>query len=73
MKKKTTKKKKPVKQKIDVVLESLLNLEQRVKELIDKVKDLETQRYYHPYNAEPKKYWPNDFYRYDDVTWTFHN
>jgi len=42
-----------------VVLESLVNLEQRVKELIDGVKDLHTQRYYHPYNAEPKKYWPN--------------
>jgi hypothetical protein len=59
MKKKVSKKKKPAKQKIDVVLESLVNLEQRVKELIDGVKDLHTQRYYHPYNAEPKKYWPN--------------
>jgi len=59
MKKKTVKKKKPVKQKIDVVLESLLNLERKVKELIDGVKDLHTQRYYHPQNAEPKKYWPN--------------
>jgi hypothetical protein len=59
MKKKVSKKKKPVKQKIDVVLESLVHLEQRVKELIDGVKDLHTQRYYHPQNAEPKKYWPN--------------
>ena len=59
MKKKITKKKKPVKQKIDVVIESLVHLEQRVKELINKVKDLETQKYYHPKNAEPKKYWPN--------------
>ena len=58
MKKKIVKKKKPVKQKIDVVIESLVNLEQRTKELIDKVKDLETQRYYHPKNAEPKQYWP---------------
>ena len=59
MKKKITKKKKPAKSKIDVVIESLVNLEQRTKELIDKVKDLEKQKYYHPYNAEPKKYWPN--------------
>lgn len=69
-KKKSSKKKKPAKQKIDVVIESLAHLEQRVKELIQKVKDLETQRYYHPYNAEPKKYYPNDPYRYDGVTWT---
>jgi hypothetical protein len=59
MKKKVSKKKKPVKQKIDVVLESLLNLERKVKELIDRVESLHTQRYYHPQNAEPKKYWPN--------------
>ena len=70
-KKRSSKKKKPAKQKIDVVIESLVHLEQKVKELIEKVKDLETQRYYHPYNAEPKKYWPNDFYRYDGVTWTY--
>ncbi len=57
MKKKVSKKKKPAKQKIDVVLESLLNLERKVKELIDRVESLHTQRYYHPYNAEPKKYW----------------
>lgn len=72
MKKKIAKKKKSSKQKIDVVLESLLNLEQKMKELIDVVKDLYTQRYYHPYNAEPKKYWPNtnppNKY-YDGVTW----
>jgi hypothetical protein len=59
MKKKVSKKKKPAKQKIDVVLESLLNLERKVKELIDRVESLHTQRYYHPQNAEPKKYWPN--------------
>ena len=57
MKKKTIKKKKPVKSKIDVVIESLVHLEQRVKELIGKVESLHTQRYYHPQNAEPKKYW----------------
>jgi hypothetical protein len=69
MKKKTVKKKKPAKQKIDVVIESLVHLEQRVKELIDGVKDLHTQRYYYPYNAEPKKYWPGDYPKYKDVTW----
>jgi hypothetical protein len=59
MKKKVSKKKKPAKQKIYVVLESLLNLERKVKELIDRVESLHTQRYYYPQNAEPKKYWPN--------------
>jgi hypothetical protein len=70
MKKKT--KHKPVKkfkQKIDVVIESLVNLEQRMKELITKVESLHTQRYYHPQNAELKKYWPVDYPKYKDVTW----
>lgn len=71
MKKKTLKKKKPTKQKIDVVLESLLNLEQKVKELIDRVESLHTQVYYHPEKAVPKKYWPNTNppYKYDGVMW----
>jgi hypothetical protein len=71
MKKKKTKRKpaKKSKQKIDVVLESLLNLEQRMKELITKVDLLYTQRYYHPKDAEPKKYWPVDYPKYKDVTW----
>ena len=56
-KKKMTKTKR--KQKIDVVLESLLNLERKVKELIDRVESLHTQVYYHPEKAVPKKYWPN--------------
>jgi hypothetical protein len=64
-KKKTIKRK----QKIDVVLESLLNLEQKVKELTDKVDQLYTQRYYYPQDAEPKKYWPVDYPKYKDVTW----
>jgi hypothetical protein len=60
MKKKTKlKTAKKSKQKIDVVIESLVHIEQRVKELIGKVESLHTQRYYHPQNAEPKKYWPN--------------
>jgi len=52
MKKKTTKKKnKPKKQKIDVVLESLLNLETVVKELIKEVNQLKNKNhhYYPPY------------------------
>jgi hypothetical protein len=67
--KKKTKKSKQKKPKIDVVLESLLNLEQRMKELITKVDLLYTQRYYHPKDAEPKKYWPVDYPKYKDVTW----
>jgi hypothetical protein len=66
---KTKIKTKPKKQKIDVVLESLLNLEQRMKELITKVDLLYTQRYYFPQNSEPKKYWPVDYPKYKDVTW----
>lgn len=72
MKKKKVKAKiktKPKKQKIDVVLESLLNLEQRMKELITKVDLLYTQRYYYPHGAEPQKYWPVDYPKYKDVTW----
>jgi hypothetical protein len=54
------KKKQPKRQqKIDVVLESLVNLERKVKELIDRVESLHNQVYYHPRDAEPKKYWPN--------------
>jgi hypothetical protein len=56
-KKKMTKPKRQ--QKIDVVLESLVHLEQRMKELIDRVESLHTQVYYHPEKAVPKKYWPN--------------
>jgi len=62
-KKKITKPKR--KQKIDVVLESLLNLETVVKELIKKIETLQrTQSYNSQYlpkdNNEPlKKYWPN--------------
>ena len=66
MKKKTVKKKKPAKQKIDVVLESLVNLEQRVKELIKEVNQLKNKNHLYypplapmPTNPEPKQYWPN--------------
>ena len=66
-KKKTTKRK----QKIDVVIESLVHLEQKMKDLIDKVDRLYTQKYYYPQDAEPKKYWPVDYPypKYKDVTW----
>ena len=54
------KKKQPKrKQKIDVVIESLVHLEQRMKELISKVESLHKQVYYHPEKAVPKKYWSN--------------
>jgi len=68
MKKKKIKSK-PKKQKIDVVIESLVHLEQRMKELITKVDLLYTQKYYHPQDSEPKKYWPVDYPKYKDVTW----
>ena len=58
MKKKIVKKKKPVKQKIDVVIESLVNLEQKVKELIKKVDQLGSAQY--PKTKYPEKqYWGN--------------
>jgi hypothetical protein len=66
---KTKRNTKPKKQKIDVVIESLVHLEQRMKELITKVDLLYTQRYYYPQNSEPKKYWPVDYPKYKDVTW----
>lgn len=71
MKKKSVKKKKPTKQKIDVVIESLVHLEQRMKELITKVESLYTQKYYYPKDSEPKKYWPNTEppFKYKDIMW----
>ena len=66
-KKKVAKKKKPTKQKIDVVLESLLNLERRMKELISKIEKLEQQKSL-PYYPPQPHYWPN-IPRYDSVTW----
>ena len=64
------KKKKPVKQKIDVVLESLLNIEQKMRELINRIERLESIQSNYPKYTEPK-YWPNIPYRYDGVTWTY--
>lgn len=55
-KRKTAKKSKP---KIDVVLESLLNLETVVRELIKKVEQLQYSRpYYPPEKQDTQKYWP---------------
>ena len=70
MKKKKIKSK-PIKQKIDIVIESLVNLEQKVKELIQKVERLQYFQPYYPPNDTDKKYWPvNDQYpKYKDVTW----
>lgn len=71
MKKKTkrnqAKKSKP---KIDVVLESLLNLETVVRELIKKVEQLQYSRPYYPQEKQERsKYWPVDYPKYKDVTW----
>ena len=73
MKKKTIKKKKPVKQKIDIVIESLVNLEQKMKELINRIEKIEATQYFYlkyhyPERSEPK-YWPNIPHRYDSVSW----
>ena len=72
-KKKTTKPKRQ--QKIDVVLESLLNLETVVKELIKEVNQLKNKNhhYYPPYQPpeDNKKYWPNTEppFKYKDIMW----
>lgn len=68
------KKKKPVKRKIDVVLESLLNLERRMKELIDRVEQLErivcnAYNYPKPKLKDETKYWPNIPQREDNKYW----
>jgi hypothetical protein len=72
--KKKTKKSKQKKPKIDVVLESLLNLETVVRELIKKVEQLQSSQPYHPNPnlpapQSPPKYWPIDYPKYKDVTW----
>ena len=65
MKKKQTKTKRSPKrqQKIDIVLESLLNLETVVRELIKEVNQLKNKNHhYYPSYQPPKddnKYWPN--------------
>lgn len=68
------KKKKQIKrkQKIDVVLESLLNLERVVKELVAQIEQL---RYSHSRfkdtEIDSKKYWPNTEppFKYKDIMW----
>jgi len=71
MKKKVSKKKKPVKQKIDVVLESLLNLERKMKELISHIEQLRySQSRFKDVEIDTNKYWPHiPIPRYDSVTW----
>ena len=59
MKKKT---KKPIKrkQKIDVILESLLNLERVVKELVAQIEQLRySQSRFKDAEIDSKKYWPH--------------
>lgn len=71
-KKKVAKKKKPVKQKIDVVLESLLNLEQRTKELIKRVEELERLTFSLYYKRkDDNKYWPNTSDHYNNIKWDY--
>ena len=71
MKKKTTKKKKPTKQKIDIVIESLVNLEQRVKELVKRIEELEKLPFADYYKHDNKKYWPNTNppFKYEGIMW----
>ncbi len=74
MKKKKKKITKPKRQqKIDVVLESLLNLETVVKELIKRVETLQySLPYYPPYSPKDNnKYWPNTEppFKYKDIMW----
>lgn len=71
-KKKVAKKKEPTKRKVDVVLESLLNLERRMKELIDRVEQLERivcNTYNYPKPKDDNKYWPNIPQREDNKYW----
>lgn len=73
-KKKVAKKKEPTKRKIDVVLESLLNLEQRTKELIKRVEELERLTFSLYYKRkDDNKYWPNIPQREDDKYWNHSN
>jgi hypothetical protein len=69
-KKKTTKPKRQ--QKIDVVLESLLNLEKVVKELVAQIEQLRySQSRFKDVEIDPKKYWPNTEppFKYKDIMW----
>ena len=69
-KKKTTKPKRQ--QKIDVVLESLLNLERVVKELVAQIEQLRySQSRFKDVEIDPKKYWPNTEppFKYKDIMW----
>ena len=72
-KKKKRKSTKKSKQKIDVVLASLLNLETVVRELVKKVEQLQYSQPYYPkdVNEPKKKYWPNTEppFKYKDIMW----
>jgi hypothetical protein len=67
------KKKQPKrKQKIDVVLESLLNLERVVKGLVAQIEQLRySQSRFKDTEIDSKKYWPNTEppFKYKDIMW----
>jgi hypothetical protein len=55
-----------------VVLESLLNLETVIRQLIKTVEQLQYSRpYYPPEKQETQKYWPNTEppFKYKDIQW----
>ena len=70
--KKKTKKSTKRKQKIDVVLESLLNLERVVKELVAQIEQSRySQSRFKDVEIDPKKYWPNTEppFKFKDIMW----
>lgn len=60
--KKKTKKSTKRKQKIDVALESLLNLEYQIKELIKRVEQLEYSQLYYPHKPQQPNQ-PNPWFK----------
>jgi hypothetical protein len=69
MKKKTTKKKKP-KQKIDVVLDKIANLEKQISDLVKKVEHLQySQPYYAPQPNEPNQPWKPTWPNHPPIVW----
>jgi hypothetical protein len=70
--KKKTKKPTKRKQKIDVVLASLLNLERVVKGLVAQIEQLRySQSRFKDTEIDSKKYWPNTEppFKYKDIMW----
>ena len=72
MKKKKKKMTKPKRQqKIDVVIESLVHLEQSVKELIEEVNQLKNKNHHYYPPKDDNKYWPNTEppFKYKGIMW----